>query len=198
MSGVESDDVIRELLQRARAGDAGALGRLLDDYRDYLRTIAGDLLDRRMASRIDASDLVQQTCLSVHKQITGFQGDAPAQFIAWLRQVHERNVQNAIRDQLHAEKRDPARERPLDEIAPPAASGPTPSQHAMRSEERAQLARAIAQLPADERSVLRLRYLEGRTLNEIAIEMEMTRDAVLWLMKRAMRTIRGYLPRDER
>ena len=95
---MEPDAVIRELLKRARAGDQAALGELLEKYRGHLRHLAENLLDDRAAGRLDASDLVQQTCLSVHKQIADFDGQDAAQFAAWLRQIHERNVRNAVHE----------------------------------------------------------------------------------------------------
>src|SRR5580704_8652172 len=84
---VESDAVNRELIKRARGGDHAALGELLEKYRRYLWGLADRMLDDRAAARIDASDVVQQTCLSVHKQITEFEGHDDAQFVAWLRQI---------------------------------------------------------------------------------------------------------------
>ena len=95
---MESDAVNRELIERARGGDQVALGELLEKYRRYLWGLADRMLDDRAAARIDASDVVQQTCLSVHKQITEFDGHDDAQFAAWLRQIHERNIRNAARE----------------------------------------------------------------------------------------------------
>jgi len=99
---VDSDSVNPELIERAQGGDQAALGELLEKYRRYLWGLAERMLDDRAAARIDALDVVQQTCLSVHKQITEFQGHEPAQFAAWLRQIHERNIHNAARNLLHA------------------------------------------------------------------------------------------------
>jgi len=194
---VNSDDAVRDLLRRAQSGEGEALGELLDAYRAFLRGIAVAWLDSLVAARLDASDLVQQTCLSVHRQIGEFSGDHPAQFVAWLRQVHERNLRNVIRDQLHTQKRSPSREQSLDDLQLPGPEQPTPSVQAMHAEERSRLAAAIAQLPPDEQEALRLRYLEGCSLVETAERMQLTRDALLWLMKRALRRMRTLLPRDE-
>ena len=189
----DADSAIRELLARARTGDQAALGDLLEKYRGQLWNLAEHLLDDRAAARIDASDLVQQTCLSVHKQIAEFDGKDPAQFAAWLRQIHERNVRNAVRDQLHAGKRDITREERLADRDVHAAGHATPSQHAVRNEESARLAKAIAQLPDDEREALRRRYLEGESLAEVGTAMGLTKDALVWLMKRAMKNVKRIL-----
>jgi RNA polymerase sigma-70 factor, ECF subfamily len=189
---VESDAVILELIQRARAGDAAALGELLEKNRGYMHAVAEKLLDDRAAARIHASDLVQQTCLSVHKQIREFDGKDPAQFVAWLRQIHERNIQNAMRDQLHAAKRAITREERLGNADVQAAQT-SPSQHAVRNEESARLARAIAQLPDDEREAIRRRYLDGEPLGQVADAMGLTKDALVWLIKRGMKNVKQHL-----
>ncbi|MAG93632.1 MAG: RNA polymerase subunit sigma-70 [Planctomycetaceae bacterium] len=185
------------LIQRARVGDASALGELLDEHRDYLRLMAERQLDRRLARRLDASDLVQQTCLSVHKKIGEFDGEDVAEFVAWLRQIHERNIINAARDHVQAKKRVITRESPFSDEAGPGIRQTSPSRHAMRSEEKEGLRKALEHLPDDEREALRLRYFEGLGLTEIATQMGLTKDGLVWLLKRAMKNVRRQLPADD-
>jgi RNA polymerase sigma-70 factor (ECF subfamily) len=195
-SDANPDDVNRQLLARARAGDREALGELLENNRDYLRNVADRLLDDRMGRRIDASDVVQQTCLSVHKQIGEFVGQDAAQFAAWLRQIHERNIRNAVRDQLHTEKRAISREERLPDGDAHAIRQTTPSQHVVRREESAKLAKAIGQLVEDEREALHRRYLEGQSVAEIAAAMGLSKDALARLFKRAMKNVKRQLRDD--
>jgi RNA polymerase sigma-70 factor, ECF subfamily len=190
---VEPDAVNRELIDRARVGDQAALGELLEKYRHYLWGLADKLLDDRAAGRIDASDLVQQTCLSVHRQIAEFDGHDAPQFAAWLRQIHERNIRNAARNQLHAGKRAIDREKRVSDAEAYAARQTSPSQHAVRSEESVRLAGAIAQLPPDEQEALRRRYIEEESMVEIAAAMGLTKDGLVWLMKCAMTSLRQKL-----
>jgi RNA polymerase sigma-70 factor (ECF subfamily) len=195
-SDANPDDVNRQLLARARAGDREALGELLENNRDYLRNLADRLLDDRIGRRIDASDVVQQTCLSVHKQIGEFVGQDAAQFAAWLRQIHERNIRNAVRDQLHTEKRAISREERLPDGDAHAIRQTTPSQHVVRREESAKLAKAIGQLVEDEREALHRRYLEGQSVAEIAAAMGLSKDALARLFKRAMKNVKRQLRDD--
>jgi RNA polymerase sigma-70 factor (ECF subfamily) len=190
---VESDDVNRELIERARLGDQAALGELLQKYRGYLWGLADKLLDDRAAGRIDASDLVQQTCLSVHRQIAEFDGHDAPQFAAWLRQIHERNIRNAARNQLRAGKRAVDREQRVSDAEAYAARQTTASQQVVRSEESVRLAQAIALLPPREQEALRRRYIEGESMVEIAAAMGLTKDALVWLMKTAMTSLRQTL-----
>src|SRR5688572_28615999 len=110
-----SPSVVVDLLLRARAGDAEAAGELLEKYRAYLKVLAARNLDSPLAARIDASDLAQQTCMSVVRQFSQFQGSDEAAFVAWLKTIHEHNIQNAIRDHLRTEKRAAGREVGLGE-----------------------------------------------------------------------------------
>jgi len=194
---MEPEAVNRELIDRARGGDPAALGELLQNYRGYLWGLADRMLDDRAAARLDASDIVQQTCRSVHKQITEFEGQDPAQFAAWLRQIHERNIRNAARNQLHAGKRAIDREKRVSDGDVHAARQATASQQVVRSEESARLTRAIALLPPDEQEALRRRYLDGESMVEIAAAMGVTKDALIWLMKRAMTSLREHLAEPE-
>jgi RNA polymerase sigma-70 factor (ECF subfamily) len=182
-----------ELIRRARAGDQQALGALLDQHRDRLLQVARLGLDPRVQARLDASDVVQQTCLSAFRQIAEFDGRNPAQFAAWLLQVHDRNIQNAVRDQLQTQKRAASHEEHLAGRDVDAPHQITPSRHAMQREDSSRLEDALAQLPADQRAVLRLRYLEDCSLAEVAEQLGLTKDAVVWLMQKGMKRVRQLL-----
>jgi len=186
------------LIQQARSGDEAALGLLLDLRRAQLRRMAANGLPDRLKTRMDASDIVQQTCLSVFRQIVTFQGKDPAQFEAWIGQIHERNIQNAIRDQLRTQKRGDGREEALEGKELDAPGQITPSGHAMQREEAQRLATLLNRLPVEEREVLRMRYLLGRTLAEIASECQLSREAVVWRIRQGMKRLRQWLPGEDK
>jgi len=60
------DDSTEERLLRAARGDRQALDELLAAHRSRLRQIVAVRLDKRLASRIDASDVVQDSLLEAH------------------------------------------------------------------------------------------------------------------------------------
>ena len=62
------------LLQRAINGDEQSLGRLLGEFRPWLRLLARRVLDQRLGGRIDDSDVVQQTYLSAVRRFAEFRG----------------------------------------------------------------------------------------------------------------------------
>lgn len=48
-----------QALEMARLGDVVALGRVLEAYRNYLAILARVEIDRRLQSKMDPSDVVQ-------------------------------------------------------------------------------------------------------------------------------------------
>ncbi len=195
----QNDTPIEELIRCARQGDREALGELLEKHRPFLRAISQRHISGKLAARLDASDVIQQTCLSVYGNFKKFAGNQEAEFMAWLQRIHEQNIQNAIRDHAYAQKRAVGREQSLDagpEFVPQAKQS-TASQRAIRGEEAVRLAETMQRLSEDQREVVRLRHLEGRTLAQIAEQMNRSESAIIGLLKRGMQNLRKYMSQDE-
>src|SRR5439155_12433157 len=84
----------------------------LNQYRGYLRALAQIELGRRLQSKIDPSDIVQQSLLEAHQDLATLKGKTEAELVAWLRMILTRNLLNTARD-FGAQKRDIRRERSL-------------------------------------------------------------------------------------
>src|SRR5262245_2890348 len=93
----EGVSLLQGLVEQALAGDRDAIGRLLDEHRAWLRLIAQREIGGKLAARLDASDLVQQSCLSALRNFPQFQGRTAGEFAAWLLAIHRRQVYDAIR-----------------------------------------------------------------------------------------------------
>jgi RNA polymerase sigma-70 factor (ECF subfamily) len=88
MSEVEADSAeTTHLLERIEAGDANALGDLLARHESALRSFVAHRLDRRVQSRLDPSDVVQETELEVHRRLKDFLHRRPMPFNVWLRKT---------------------------------------------------------------------------------------------------------------
>ena len=157
----ESDTEL--LIERARGGDTRAFEDLARReeralYRHALRIVG---------TTADAEDVVQDALFSAWRSIASFQG---LSFRAWLFRI----ATNRALDQLRSRKRRP--ELPLeppedDDVtwAEPAAPGPDLSQLAGDREALALVEAALGSLPAEQRTALLLRDVEGFPYEEIAV-----------------------------
>lgn len=192
---MEPDETFAALLERARAGDARALDELLGGYREQLRRLAQARMGRRLGGRVDASDIVQETLLEAGRDIGTLRATGPREVLAWLRRILQHNVVSAARRHLQAEGRAVGAEAPLSgSLAERLALIRTsPSQGLLRKEETARILAALEQMPPDQGEVVRLRYLEGCSLREIAARIGRTEQAVASLLKRGLRALRDRL-----
>ena len=200
----DPDSDPQRLLALARAGDAGARGRLFELYADYLTLLAAVQLGRRLRGKVDASDVVQDTFLEAHRDFAQFRGATEGELTAWLRQILARNLANLLRHYYDVKARDVRLERELsDELerSSQALQGnlvdpiSSPSRQAARREQAVLLADALRRLPEDYRDVIVLRHLEGFTFAEVARRMGRSLDSVdkLWVraLSRLRRTLKG-------
>jgi RNA polymerase sigma-70 factor (ECF subfamily) len=185
--------------------DAEAIGRILDRFRDYLRLLARVQLDPRLQSKIDPSDVIQQTLLEAFQKRGQFQGTTHAELAAWLRQMLAHNLADALRA-FSQQKRDVARERSLEEALHAssvrlerflAGDQSTPGERAERQERALRLASALAGLPEAQREAIVLQYWHGLTLAQIGVQLERTPAAVAGLLKRGLKQLRQMLQEGE-
>lgn len=186
---------IRDLIERAQQADQAALGELLEVHRPYLRMLARRYIGRQLRARVDESDLIQQTCLSAFRNFPQYAGPEADQFLIWLKQIHERNIQDCLRQHLNAAKRSLHKEEPVSEpqLADLAGDSASPSQRLLNREDAVRLAQLLETLPDDQQEAIRLRHLENWPLKEIAQHLQRSDQAVCGLLKRGMRKLREQL-----
>ena len=201
---------LRELLAMARSGDEPALGRLLDHYRGSLRDQARFQLRERLNTRVDHSDIVQETFLEASRDFPGFKGTSVAEWEGWLRKILDNNVAEAVRRHDHVRKRTVRVERPIDAVNSNGASigqglamdQTTVSRQVMRAEEIVELNAAIDSMVSNQREAILLRYLEGMSLNQMAEHFDRSEAAVASLLQRGIESLRcrlsdGHPQQDE-
>lgn len=195
MNDAPADDpVLNTLLQQASSGDANHLGRLLDHLRPLLRRRAEASLHGPLLARVDESDIVQQTCLSAVQQFHQFRGRQPGEFMAWLLQIHERNVLSAVRHHTQVQKRAVEREiRPERGDVFIGHAESSPSQRAMRGEREAGLEAALQRLPDAQREAVRMRFADRAPLASIAAQLGKSETATAGLLKRGLQRLREIL-----
>lgn len=175
--------------------------RGLERFRSYLNMLARVRLDPIVRAKVGASDVVQQTLLEAHRDLAQFRGRTTADQAAWLRQILARNLANVVRD-LRRDKRDVARERPLQAALDDSASRlevwlvaeqSSPSQQAERHERAIRLAQALATLAENQSEAIIMRHWHGCSLAEIAERLDCTTAAVTGLLHRGLRKLREQL-----
>ena len=165
------------LLAKHQAGDPGALNALLERHYPNVERIVRVRLRSAGDARADCLDLVQQTMILALQNLDQFEQREDARLIDWLARIAEREVLAHHRRQ-RAARRDVRREAPKLESAGSTApqhaavSGDsTPSERAVRDEDRAVLDECIAALPEDMREVLLLRDFAGASWSHIAEQL---------------------------
>ena len=191
------------LLEQSRCGDRAALGQLLEHYRPYLLLLAQRRFDPRLQSRVDPSDLVQLTFMEAYRDLSAFRGATVGEFAAWLRVILQRNVLQALERHLDAQRRSLNREQKA------SASGhvrlmrelisdqSTPSRRAMRGETAVELASLLLLLPDDQAAAIRLRHLEGWSLQAMAAYLDRSESAVAGLIKRGLKKLRQEMNSED-
>lgn len=194
-----------ECLSLARQGNESARNRLFAAGRSFAAIIARVQLHRRLESKVDPSDLVQQSLLEAHRGFDDFQGQTPHDWLAWLKRIVTRNVLDADKHYRGAACRDLRREEPRmaagdsDGTAnwSPVDPAPTPSQLLSCCERELRLAEAIELLPDDYRQVILLRNVEQLPFDQVASKMARSRGACQMLWLRAVDHLRVLLQVSE-
>lgn len=187
-----------QMLSLAIAGDGEALGRVLELFRNYLRLLARDQIDRRLRGKVDPSDVVQDTFLYAYQAFAGFRGTTEAEMLGWLRRILASKLKDLVRRFCETQRRDVGLERRLGEeldrtsqfVQKLAAAEGSPSRKASSREQAVLVADAVAELPPDYRDVIMLRHMRELTFPEIARRMERSEASVKNLWVRAVRQLR--------
>ncbi|QDV81411.1 sigma-70 family RNA polymerase sigma factor [Planctomycetes bacterium TBK1r] len=174
---------------------------IVAQYEPYLRMLARTRMRRAYQAKIGASDMVQQAMMQAVQGFEGFRGSTEGELLAWLRQILAHHLCHLDRD-LHRDKRDIRREQSMEQKLAAssmrlegllAGDAPTPSQNVAFGESVIQISQAIAQLPEAQADAVRLHYLEGMKLSEVAAELGKSTGAVAGLLHRGMKALRKQL-----
>jgi RNA polymerase sigma-70 factor (ECF subfamily) len=162
-----------ELLKAIVREDETALAKLYDRY----RVILFGLLMRILNSREEAEDVLQEVFLQVWRRAADFDEDRGRVF-TWLVTLARSRGIDRLRSLAARNRVAQAGAREASEEVSDAAAD------TFRSEQRALMASALAQLPDEQKRALMLAYFDGLTQSEIATKL----DAPLGTVKTRMRS----------
>jgi RNA polymerase sigma-70 factor, ECF subfamily len=136
---------------------------------------------RRVSSRDEAQDVTAEVFHQALRNLRQFQWRG-VPFAAWLLRI----ASNALADRWQRSAR--AVEVPADEAQ--MEQQPAPAD-ANEVERRAMLFQLVDRLPADQRTVILRRFVEQKSIREIAQELGRSEGAVKQLQFRALETLRS-------
>jgi RNA polymerase sigma-70 factor (ECF subfamily) len=159
-------------------------------------------LPQELRPTIEPADVLQDTYFEAFRRLSEFRWDGADSVYRWLVTIARNRVIDLVR-MKRALKR--GGERARRQVLTDAAFGQdsivlmltelavyqrTPSRSAVRREIIAALERSVDGLPVTQRDVIRLRYLEGLPIEEIAKRMGRTPGAIKQLCNRAYKALR--------
>ena len=189
-----------QLIQRAARGDSSASDALISGHRERLRQMVAARFDRRMAPRVDPSDVVQEALTAAARALPTYLQNRPLPFAAWLWQFASERLAKLHRFHIRAERRSVVRESrvsrdfpgesTVDLVARLAASATSPSQVVIRDEQRARVQAALSRLSPGDRDFLLMRNVDQLAMAKIAAALGISAGAAKVRHLRALRRLR--------
>jgi RNA polymerase sigma-70 factor (ECF subfamily) len=179
-------EVAPDVLARAKAGDRHAFTEVVRHYDHRLRALAYRLLGDRAAM----DDALQEAYVKAFRALPGFREDAGLG--TWLYQITYR----ACIDLQRRESRHQT--ETTTDWAPPGATATGPSADpAATATRRADLQRALAALPADQRAAVLLVDAEGLDYDAAAAVLGVAPGTIASRLSRARAALRAALTEGE-
>jgi RNA polymerase sigma-70 factor (ECF subfamily) len=198
-----------ELLDRVAGGDVPARERLFERHLDRLGRLVELRMDRRLAARVDGSDIVQETLAEAAQRLPDYLRERPLPFYPWVRQLALRQLADQYRRHVQAGCRSVTREAPGDLplsdrsaavlAARLKADDTGPSEKLLRKELVAAVRAVLGRLDPADREVLVLRYVEQVSTRDAAAIMGLTAEGLKSRQRRALERFSrlvGELMRD--
>ena len=181
-----------------------ARNALMAKHRRSLERLVRMRMDRQVARRVDASDVVQDVLLEAHKRLDGFLADGSMPFHLWLRQLARDRIIDMHRRHRVAAKRSVDREQSLQPAKGEDDSGArlaaqlkdaelTPAAATIRRELEQKFLAALDELSEDDRDLLLMRHIEGLGNSEVAQALGLSQPAAGMRHLRALRRLRKVL-----
>jgi len=151
---------ILELVTRARAGDRGAYGLLVERFQPTVYAVAL----ARVRNPAEAQELAQEVFLHGMRKLSQLRD--PHCFAGWLRQITVRMALNRLT------RRGPLRSVESEALDRAEAAGAGPLDSLVRAEQAAELYRGLERLKPVDRATLMAFYIRGRSLKQMSREFE--------------------------
>jgi RNA polymerase sigma-70 factor (ECF subfamily) len=206
MENEKTDELgeVSEVLRRAAAGDEEALRGLFALYHDRLKRMVHLRLSRRLAGRVDDSDVLQEAFVDVARKLPDYVHEPKLPLFLWMRHLTALKLTEVHRRHLGTQLRDADREVTLHRGGLPLADSvslaaqllgtlTTPSQAAIKAETRMLVQEALNGMDPIDREVLALKHFEQLTTTEIAEVLGLSKAGAGSRYLRAIKRLRAIL-----
>jgi RNA polymerase sigma-70 factor (ECF subfamily) len=195
-----SESADDRLVEQVRAHDPQALAALITARRQALLAFIERRLSAMLRRKVEPEDILQEASAEAVRTLAEIDLSQRDPF-SWLCHVAERRIVDAHRRFVGSQKRAAQREVALDAadssrdglINLLVASMTTPSQAFSRDQRHMRLLAALDELPEDQRTALRLRYLENLPSKKVAQRLGKTDGAVRVMLSRALARLQQQL-----
>jgi RNA polymerase sigma-70 factor (ECF subfamily) len=191
------------LLERIRNDESAAVDQLLAGHREPVRRMIEMRLDRAVAARVDASDVVQEVLLEASRRIRDYVREPSMPFHLWIRHIAKDHIVDAHRRHRLAKRRTVDREQSMRAVFADRSSVQlidelinrelTPASAAIRHEMQRRFQEVVDSMDDDDREVILMRHFEQLSNQEVAAALELTEAAASMRYLRAMRRLRELL-----
>jgi len=182
-----------ELVTRATAGDLESFNQLVVRWERPIYALAYRTLGREE----DARDVVQESFLRAFRGLKGFKGQA--KFSSWLYRI----TLNLCRDWMRKSRRAPMIQVPesedgLDMAEQMPSQAESVEELVNRQQMSAAVAKAMAELPEEQRTAILMKEFHGLTFQEIADTLDCPLSTVKTRLYQGLSVLRRRLERDAR
>jgi RNA polymerase sigma-70 factor (ECF subfamily) len=193
-----------DLLGCAKAGDDRALAELFARHRVRLERMIRLRFDRRLRSRLDPADVLQDAYLDVARRFPEYVANPAMPFFLWLRNLVGQRLIDLQRKHLGARMRSADNEVSLQQTGLPQVSSEllalqllgsltSPTRAVARAETRLRLQEALNAMEPLDREVVVLRHFEDMSNAEIAQVLSISPSASSKRYIRAIRRLKAVL-----
>jgi RNA polymerase sigma-70 factor (ECF subfamily) len=178
----------RDLVDRARSGDAGAFGQLVKRHQQRIQRLAVHML----RDRAEAEDVTQETFIRAYRALDRFDGRSEP--YTWFYRITINLSLNRIRARKTARTTHDTDDPRLDGVLidkKPATSDPSAS--AQRQQLYDALAKGVDQLSDTLRTTLILVCIDGRSHEEVAAILGAPEGTIAWRIHEARRKLKEFM-----
>jgi RNA polymerase sigma-70 factor (ECF subfamily) len=192
-----------ELLNLAASGDGQATHQLFARHRARLKRMVAARLNPRLASRIDPSDIIQESLADAAQKLPDYLARRPIPFYPWLRQFAWERLVRAYRKHVLAQRRSIRREQNLDLLLSDESAAvlaerflavdTNPAERLAQSERKRIVHEFLAKLPAEDCELVVLRFIEQLSPAEVAAILQISEAAAKMRQLRIIRRLRAEM-----